>query len=235
MWWNDEDILPVRIIRFLLYLIIVIGVMAGGYLTYKYLKYLNATVEVYISVFAVLLTIVGGSFSVVNRLISRVLSTDMSISVNTRVNGNDVIITCTVENKGTTCIKNIGLFAFIDQPVLNEKTRAYEYNDVLCHKYDDKKGKLRPFCALSEQCIKNYKQEYPHELKEKPYDNKFYGYKKMDFLSNNSVMYMNPGERFSEDFTFNLKEGVYRVIVVGRVNKGYKKCMCANKQFIISK
>ena len=232
--WNDEKIIPIRLKRLIIYFISIVLSISLIYIAFNFIIPAGATTEVYISTIAVLLTVIGFILSITNQIITKQLSTDMRISLDTTVVHDDVIISCTVENKGFDSINNMDFYLFIDQPKLNSLTRLYEYKHVLRHGYDYQKCTISSFCSLSDACLNYSICEYPEWLKESSQENIFYGFKKLDFLSDASVMYINSGELFTEDVAFNLKKGVYRAILVGRFNKNKKGCLCANKQFIIS-
>ena len=233
--WNDEKWLSISLKKILIYIVSIIISLLALYIGFHFFIPTEAKTEDYISIIAVVLTIIGFIFSINNQLISRQKSTDIYISLDTNISGNDAIISCIVENKGLDTIKNMSFYVFVDQPILNEATRVYEYNHILEHECDRDKCKHKKFCRLSEKCIIDSNesiQQYPIELVE-TIDDRFYGFKRLDFLSDSSVMYINSGERFVEDITFNLKEGIYRAILLGRYNRRKKSCLCTNKQFII--
>lgn len=163
------------------------------------------------------------------------MSTDIRTTIDTTVEKNDVIISCTVANVGLDRIENMDFYLFIDQPKLNTDKQLYEYKHVLKHGYDCRKRKYTPFCTLSDECTNGSLCEYPSWLRRSSQDDIYYGFKKLDFLSNSSAMYINSGEQFTEDISFNLRNGIYRAILIGRFGKKKKGCVCANKQFIISK
>ena len=231
--WNDEKVLSIGAKRILIYLLSVVVSIILFYVTFNFIIPTDASTQIYIQATAVLLTIVGHIINITNKLMSKQLSADVRVSLDTAVVNKDVVISCTVENKGFDHIDNMFFYLFIDQPVLNKTTHLYEYNHVLKHGHDYQRCTYKTFCALSEACSYHSIHEYPIELKASSQVNDFYGFKELDFLSNSSVMYINSGEHFTEDVSFHLEKGVYRAILVGRFGNYKKDCLCANKQFII--
>ena len=178
---------------------------------------------------AVILTIIGYMLKVTENLVSRQVETDLMLSVEVVTDNKYAIITSIVENKSIRRIKNMEYFLFIDQPILERNSGIYKVNHVLKHDCNNKY-----YCKFAKECKENNIASYPRKFRLKSNSgNLYYGFKKLDFLSPESVLYINPGERFSEDVVFSLKPGVYRILLIGLYGKKLKHCSCANKQFII--
>ena len=176
---------------------------------------------------AVILTIVGYILSITNNLISQQMETDLILSIEVDIKKSHAIIACTIENKGLNRINNME-FLFIDQPILNTNIGIYQANHILKH---DCKHKYN--CKLSKLCKDGKINGCPKNFKK--HKNGYYGVKKLDFLSPESVLYVNPDERFSEDVVVKPNEGVCRILLVGILGKKRGHCSCANKQFVIEK
>lgn len=227
--WNDEGKLSVKGKKILIYSVSIAVTVLLFYITYEYVipKNLN-DIEVYISAAAVILTIVGYILSVTNNLIAQQMDTALILTVDVDTKGNHAIITCTIENKGLDAINNMEFYVFIDQPILMTDIGIYEANHVLKHDCTHKYN-----CKFSQLCISGRISEYPEEFKITEGEGSYYGFKKLDFLSPESVLYINSGERFSEDIVVKLDKGVYRLLLIGVFGKRKQGCSCANKQFII--
>lgn len=227
--WNDEGRLSVKGKKILIYSVSIIVTVLLFYITYEFVipKNLN-DIEVYISAVAVILTIVGYILSVTNNLIAQQMDTALILEVDIVTKGNHAIITCTIENKGLDRISNMEFYVFIDQPILTTDIGIYKANHVLKHDCTHKYN-----CKFSELCICGRINEYPEEFRIPESEGSYYGFKKLDFLSPESVLYINSGERFSEDVVVKLDKGVYRVLLIGIFGKKKNGCSCANRQFII--
>lgn len=232
--WNDGEGLPIIAKKILIYFLSIILTIIIFYLTYKYIlpKAQDPTnsdnIANYIGTLAIILTIVGYMLNVTNDIISRQVETSLVLSLEVTTDKNFAIITSTIENKSINRIRNMKFFLFIDQPVLENNNGLYKANHVLKHDCANKYN-----CQFSKICKDRSISGYPSEFKLRNPRGLYYSYKKLDFLSPEGVLYVNPGERFSEDVVFSLKPGVYRVLLIGLYGKKLKKCSCANKQFII--
>lgn len=227
--WNDGEGLSIRCKKILIYVASIFLTVLLFFITYEFIIPKNSeNIENYISAVAVILTIVGYILSITNNLISQQMDTDLILSLDVETKENYAIITCAIENKGMNRISNMDFYMFIDQPILDTDIGIYQANHVLkhdcIHKYN---------CKLSLLCKNGGINEYPAEFKAQEGEDAYYGAKKLDFLSPDSVLYVNPGERFSEDVVVKLNQGVYRILLIGIFGKKRNGCSCANKQFII--
>ena len=117
--WNDVKLLSIRLKKIIIYLIAIVFVIALLYLTFNCIIPTNSKIEIKISAIAVLLTIFGFIVSIADQIISKQLSADICVSLETTIVDKDVIISCTVENKGLDCINEMGFYLFIDQPTVH--------------------------------------------------------------------------------------------------------------------
>ena len=222
--WNDDGKLSVRAKKIVIYILSILLTAFMFFVVYKWLISQGSTnIELYISAAAMLLTIVGYILSVTNNLIAQQINTKLDLKLEVNVTGDFAILTCSIENKGQQRIDPIAFHIFIDQLVLNDSTGIYNTNHIL--KHDCKHN-----CKLSEMCRQSNISAYPEEFM-LDNDGLYYAVKKLDFLAPDSMLYVNPGEHFSEDIAFKLNKGVYRVLLIGVFDK--KGCLCANKQFVI--
>ena len=223
--WNDDGMLSVRARKIVIYLISFLVTLCLFFITFCYvIPKGNGDIELYISVTAVILTIVGFILSITNNLISQQLHTKLNMTLDIRTIMNHAIITCGIENKGQQRLDPVAFYIFLDQPVLNAEKGIYKVNHILKHD-------CMHNCKLSELCRTKEINNYPYEFIDPKYKDKYYAVKKLDFLAPDSMLYVNPGECFTEDVTIKLGEGVYRVLFIGVFGKS--ECLCANRQFII--
>lgn len=227
--WNDEGTLSVKGKKILIYCISSLITIGLFLLSYKLLSSREEVeFELYISTIAVILTIVGYILSITNDLVSQQMDTKLILTIDTEIVDSHVIISCSVENKGLDRIDNMHFFVFIDQPILKTDTGIYQSNHILKHDCNHKYN-----CLLSEMCKADEIDGYPMKFRIEETADLYYAAKKLDFLSPVSILYINPGERFSEDVVIKLKKGVYRVLLIGIYGKKKQGCSCANKQFVV--
>lgn len=243
LMWNDERKITAKGKRMIIYIISISITVLLFIAAYRFiiLKH-KGNIEVFISAAAVILTIVGYILSVTNNLIEHQKDTAIILTVDVATKDKCAIFTCSIENKGLDPIRNMEFYLFIDQPILNTDTGVFNANHVLKHdpkrrcsiiKRNHKITKREYNCQLSKLCLSGKLKEYPKDLKNPDNKKLNYRFKKLDYLSPESILYINSGERFSEDVVVQLEKGVYRVILVGIYGKKKDGCSCANKQFII--
>lgn len=222
--WNDDGKITVKAKKLIIYAASIILTAFMFYAAYKWLIPKGSTdVELYISAAAMLLAVVGYILSITNDLVAQQMNTKLDLKVDVQTKDDFATITCSIENKGQQRIDPVSFHVFIDQPTLDKETGVYNANHILKHDCTQN-------CKLSMMCRENDISIYPKEFRQND-ENLYYAVKKLDFLAPDSMLYVNPGECFSEDITFKLDKGVYRVLLIGVFDK--KGCLCANKQFVI--
>lgn len=222
--WNDDGKLSVKAKKILIYVISMILTFFVIVIAYKYCLNTNEGVEAYMAVLAVMLTVIGYIISITHDVISQQMNSKFSLLLNVGIDGKYARIRCFVENKGNKRINPNAFYLFIDQPLLDGNSGIYQQNHIL--KHDCKQN-----CKLSDLCRKDMVDEFEREFTIHDSEKGYLSYKKFDLISSDSILYINPGESFSEDVIIKLKKGVYRVLVIGTYDK--KGCVCANQQFVI--
>lgn len=193
-------------------------------IAYKYFLSNSQDVESYMEVLAVILTVIGYIISITHDIISQQINSKFSLSLDINVDGKYARIRCCVENKGNKRINPNAFYLFIDQPLIDSNSGIYKQNHIL--KHDCKQN-----CQLSDLCKTNSVDKFEREFIIPHCDQGYFSYKKLDLISSESILYINPGESFSEDVVVKLKKGVYRILLIGSYDK--KGCLCANQQFVI--
>jgi hypothetical protein len=159
---------------------------------------------------------------------------------------NTVLFSASIENVGDKLITMKASNLYIDQGISvnkgsnvmvngNEEIGAvyYEFPFILQH-LDVKNEKHD--CILCTKC-KAGDLSYPTDgLKDRFKGEKLYRANiELEHLSEKSILYIKPKERFSEDVVLQIKNsGVYRVTFVVTTD-GDADCECATKQFYIPK
>lgn len=222
--WNDDGKLSIKAKKIMIYIISMILTFVVIIIAYKYCLNNNEGVEAYMAVLAVMLTVIGYIISITHDVISQQMNSKFSLFLDVDINGKYARIRCFVENKGNKRINPNSFYLFIDQPLLDSDSGIYQQNHIL--KHDCKQN-----CKLSDLCRKDSVDEFEREFTISRCEQGYFSYKKLDLISSDSILYINPGESFSEDVIIKLKKGVYRVLVIGNYDKN--GCVCANQQFVI--
>lgn len=159
------------------------------------------------------------------------LSIKPSIKIKVETFKNFAKISCIYENNGGSQIspKNVGLF--IDQGVLNDKEKTFfEFPFVLRHETEENKDD----CKLSRLCRSESNiEEYIELIVPTRFKDSFRTHIMLRHLSHESIKYIDPGEKFSEDIVIRLPEkGVYRAICIFTTKE--PSCICSSKEFFIT-
>jgi uncharacterized protein YciU (UPF0263 family) len=175
------------------------------------------------AVLAIIISIVAIIINLVKDSLRYEYTTKYTIVLSSKVYGHDVIITAVFKNESKNRILLGDFYLFIDKS-LQLKNGIYDFYDITKHDANDMD------CKLGAKC-KNKLSTFPTDI----YDEEYKGIEKIFYnlrhLSANSITFIDPGEVFSEDITFNLNPGVYRAILVGKPKN--HDCMCSNTQFIV--
>lgn len=160
-----------------------------------------------------------------------------------------VLFSAIVENVGDKTIKTKISNLYIDQGIPevtgnkvdidgspNEGAVYYKFPFILEHK---RMVNGRPDCILCTQCRDDDNLSYPEEQIRKDPDFKSADLYRANIpllhLSNKSIAYINPKEKFSEDVVVQFKKkGIYRVTLIVTTDDGEADCECATKQFYIN-
>lgn len=231
--WLDR-LSPTR--RKIMNVIIVIMVALGS--AYFLLKFIvpyitmnsnfatKSTAEAIASI-AVIVTVTITAINLVVASMNKRYSSKKQLALSVNVQRSKVIITSTIENRGTGRItpKSFYLFINLGKKVEKDGYVEYEFPNILkheCGEFD---------CALAKKCKAVRVEKIPDELLGDKFKNSLCICKLLNHLASDSVNFIDPGEIFSEDTMFELKPGVYRVILLGISVEA--DCMCAHKIFIV--
>lgn len=158
-----------------------------------------------------------------------------------------VLFSASIENVGDKTIKTKSSNLYIDEGVKvpkgsyidikgngKEESGAiyYDFPFILQHR---KNINNRPDCILCIKCRDEKDYNYPiNEIEDSFKDKKlYYANILLKHLSDESIQYIYPKEKFSEDVILQFKKsGVYRVTFIVTTD-GESDCECATKQFYI--
>lgn len=156
-----------------------------------------------------------------------------------------VLFSASIENVGDKTIITKSSNLYIDEGIEDPKGSKididgkeeigaiyYDFPFILQHR---KNVKNRPDCVLCIKCRDEKDYKYPIDEIEERFKNKklYYANILLRHLSDESIQYINPKEKFSEDVILQFKKsGVYRVTFIVTTD-GEADCECATKQFYI--
>jgi len=152
-------------------------------------------------------------------------NTKHQIHLHAKIEHKLVTITCSFENKSKNRIYPKNFYLFIDAAKPLTKLGCYEFPNILKHK----SGEFD--CELGSVCKKDVIKEYPRNIIPPECQHLYHDFYHLRHLSPDSVKFIDPGERFSEDITMLLEDGVYRAILVATAKN--HDCVCAHIQFAV--
>lgn len=167
-----------------------------------------------ISVVALIVAVLSLFLNVSQNVFASLSSAKQSINLDIVKDDNYVIIECSIENNGHKRIKPQNVYVFIEKG--NEQKERIQFPFYLKHNAEDCD------CALSKECKGGATSFINHS-----------GYKgyKFEHLSCESILFIDPGEKFNDSITLVLDKGAYRAIVVATLIKG--DCICNVKNFAV--
>lgn len=233
MSWIDR-LSPTKRKMINMFLVLIISVA----FTYLFLKYLIPTlcknssftmmsVTEAIASVAVITTITITAINLITTSMNKRYSSKKQLTLAVDVKKTKVIITSTIENKGTERITPKSFYLFINSgnKVKKDNIIEYEFPNILkheCGEFD---------CSLAKKCKAARLEKIPDELLGNAFHNSLSICKLLNHIASDSVNFIDPGEVFSEDAIFELEPGVYRVILLGISVEA--DCMCAHKIFVV--
>lgn len=145
------------------------------------------------------------------------------ISIESKTEGEYAIITCRIENCSKKRIVPQNIYLMVESGV--EKDGIVEFPYLLKHE----EGEFD--CIFASLCKQGGFTCLPNHLLEECFKTQYRKIIKLRHLSSETIMFIDPGEEFSEDVTLKLSKGIYKATVVWTSVK--EDCICGTKQFII--
>lgn len=145
------------------------------------------------------------------------------ISIESKTQGNYAIITCRIENCSKKRIVPQNIYLMIEAGI--EKDGIIEFPYLLKHE----EGEFD--CVFASLCKRGGFTCLPDHLLEESFKAQYRKIIKLKHLSSETIMFIDPGEEFSEDVTLKLGKGIYKATIVWTSVK--EDCICGTKQFII--
>lgn len=171
----------------------------------------------------------------------------IDIHVDTSLKDNVVLFSASIQNVGEKIITLTTANLYFDEGLerglpddlyqtKDGSTATYfDFPFILEHKQNSPDG--RPDCVICHKCFRGRDESYPKEvLKGEHADGRLlHTHKLLDHLSEKSIKYICPKEKFTEDVLVRFpKAGAYRVTLFVGMD-GMADCMCATKQFYIAR
>lgn len=183
----------------------------------------NLSVNEVLASITLFLTIAKIISSVANSIININFQAKRKISIDIDIKTDFATITCTIENCSKKRIIPQNIYMMIEEGILKDNIAEFPY--ILKHE----KGEFD--CVFAKFCKKGGVSTFPDYLVPLSYKDKFRQILPLKHLSSETIMFIDPGEEFSEDVVLKLKNGVYRVTVVWTSVK--EDCICCTKEFVI--
>ena len=178
-----------------------------------------------IATLAVGVAIITIASKIIEHVIYSQYSSKRKIEIDISTTDDYVTITCTIENRGSHRIVPQNVYLFIDEGVETDNIITFPF----CLKHEEGKND----CVLGIKCKSGGVNSFPIDILPDNFRNKYHKMVNLKHLSTESVKFIDPGERFSEDATLRTPHnGVFRVMAIWTsVNAD---CLCCTKQFVIS-
>lgn len=159
----------------------------------------------------------------------------LQVSLEVQSLGELTRFSCSIANVGIGDIAIGNTFLFIDQGIFNKDNLSYMF-PFIQKKFLGIEGIADEDCVACAQCKRNdatYPLSYPHIHEFYKGTTAFCNCYSLPHLSSQSILYMAPNERFTEEIMLNLNQGVYRAILVSVPCPDSCDCICCNRCFSV--
>ncbi len=146
------------------------------------------------------------------------------ISIDIKTQGQYSIITCGIENCSKKRIVPQNIYLMVEAGV--EKDGMVNFPYLLKHE----EGEFD--CVFASLCKQGGFTCLPEHLLEPEFKQQYRKIIKLKHLSSETIMFIDPGEEFSEDVTLKLDKGIYKATIVWTSVK--EDCICGTREFIIT-
>lgn len=145
------------------------------------------------------------------------------ILIETKIQGDYAIITCRIENCSNKRIVPQNIYLMVEAGI--------DENGIIKFPYLLKHEEGEFDCVFATLCKQGGFTCLPEHLLEDSFKNQYRKIIKLKHLSSETIMFIDPGEEFSEDVILKLSKGIYKATIVWTSVK--EDCICGTKQFII--
>jgi len=157
------------------------------------------------------------------KILQQNYSAKRRILLDATTKGDFTVVTCKIENCGTKRIVPQNIYLMIEQ--------GLEKNGVITFPYLLKHEEGEFDCVFANLCKKGGFSCLPEHLLPTEYKGLYRKIIKMQHLSSETILFVDPSEEFSEDITVKLSKGVYKATVVWTSVK--EDCICTTKEFVV--
>lgn len=156
-------------------------------------------------------------------ILKQSFTTKRKITIETKIQGEYATITGRIENLSKKRIIPQNIYLMVESGI--EKDGMAEFPYLLRHE----EGEY--YCVFSSLCRQGGFTCLPDYLLDNSFKTQYRKIIKMRHLSSETIMFVDPGEEFSEDVILKLDKGIYKATIVWTSVK--EDCICCTKQFII--
>ncbi len=156
-------------------------------------------------------------------VLRRSFTAKRKISIDAKTQGEYAVVTCRIENCSKKRIIPQNIYLMVEAGV--EKDGMIDFPYLLKHE----EGEFD--CVFASLCKQGGFTCLPNHLLESGFKNQYRKIIKLKHLSSETIMFIDPGEEFSEDVTLKLSKGIYKATIVWTSVK--EDCICGTKQFIV--
>lgn len=181
------------------------------------IKELLASITLFVSLSTVLV-------KVSEKVIKTNYEAKRRISLYVKTVSNYATITCSIENFGTKRIIPQNIYLLVEKGI--EENGQVNFPYLLKHE----EGEFD--CVFAKQCKAGGFASIPESMLPEKFKLSFRKIIKLEQLSKTTILFIDPGEIFSEDVTLKLEVGgIYKVTAVWTSVK--EDCICTTKEFVI--
>ncbi|MBD5145457.1 MAG: hypothetical protein HDT21_06035 [Ruminococcus sp.] len=145
------------------------------------------------------------------------------LTIETKSQDNYAIITCRIENCSKKRIIPQNIYLMVEAGI--EKDGIIDFPYLLKHE----EGEFD--CVFASLCKQGGFICLPDHLLEDDFKAQYRKIIKLKQLSSETIMFIDPGEEFSEDVILKLEKGIYKATIVWTSVE--EDCICGTKQFVI--
>lgn len=157
------------------------------------------------------------------RILRKNYSAKRRISLDVNTKGEYTTVTCKIENCSIRRIVPQNIYLMIEQ--------GLEQNGVITFPYLLKHEEGEFDCVFANLCKSGGFSCLPEHLLPIEFKGLYRKIVKMQHLSSETILFVDPGEEFSEDITIKLGKGVYKATVVWTSVK--EDCICTTREFVV--
>ncbi len=179
-----------------------------------------------VAVVSIIVTVLIAMYKLGGIILAQTCNIKKSISLSVECVDRHAIISCTISNKDTRRIIPANIYLIIEEGIAPQNDgEMVRFPFMLNH------ANGQCDCILAKHCKQGVFKAVPPNVIDEEFVGCYRKVVRLDHLCAESKHYIDPGEEFSEDVIFQLKQGVYRVIAIWTSVKD--DCICTLKEFVV--